>query len=95
MQVPATQTAVAPFTRDSDMVMDPEVLLDEPLLEADLQRAGFIPGRGERSLGLGGVEPALVDLNVTLAARLLPATTRCFRLPESGKWYGHQTEQTS
>lgn len=41
MQVQTTQTAVAPFTRDSDMVIDPEVLLDEPLLEAVLQRAGF------------------------------------------------------
>ena len=41
MQVSATQTAVAPFTRESDIVIDPEVLLDEPLLEAVLQRAGY------------------------------------------------------
>lgn len=41
MQLPATQTAVAPFTRDSDMVIDPNVLLGEPLLEAVLLGAGF------------------------------------------------------
>lgn len=46
---------MAPFTRDSDMVIDPQDLLEEPLLEAVLQRAGFTlknphhPGTWHRS----------------------------------------------
>lgn len=55
MQLPETQTGVAPFTRDSDMVIDPQDLSDEPRLEAVLQRAGFTlrnphhPGTWHRS----------------------------------------------
>ncbi len=41
LQVPSTQTAVAPFTRDSDMVINPEKLLDEPLIDELLARTGF------------------------------------------------------
>jgi hypothetical protein len=39
-----TDLAVAPFTQDADVALDPNLLLDEPLLVAALERAGFQAG---------------------------------------------------
>lgn len=79
MQVAATQSALAPFTRDGDLAIDPRSLVDDPRLEDALQRAGFTlssqqaPGiwlRGQDEIDL--MVPAKVGGGGKRAARIPP-----------------------
>lgn len=36
--------AIAEFTKDSDLVLDPRGLAEEPLLQDAMRKAGFLPG---------------------------------------------------
>lgn len=68
-----SQIKSAPYTSDGDLGIDPELLLDEPLLEKALRDAGFdlikegMPGLWARTETIGGVEvPVELDLLVGL-----------------------------
>jgi hypothetical protein len=60
-----TSLAVAPYTADADLALDPDLLLDEPLLEQALTSAGFVRSDDSSKIGTwigpGGVP---VDLMV-------------------------------
>lgn len=70
--------AVAPYTTDSDLALDPSALGPDPLLEAAMRKAGFAldvsrghvePGIWVRSVQIDGVEAIVpVDLIVPSAA---------------------------
>lgn len=80
--------AVAPFTTDGDLALDPRRLAAEPLLERALERADFQSGSGvghwERSVDVDGVlRTVVVDLLVP--ASLGGAGRRGARIPPHGK----------
>ena len=70
MHVGDADLAVAPFTTDGDLALDPRVLAGEPLIEVALGLAGFQPeqdtiGVWTMSLPVDGVStPVAVDLLV-------------------------------
>jgi hypothetical protein len=72
--------AVAEFTRDSDLVLDPRILADEPLIEAAMAEAGFRPdpAAGQPGAWLSG-DGIPVDLMVPAA--LAPSGRRAARIP--------------
>jgi predicted nucleotidyltransferase len=56
-----TDLAVAPTTTDADIALAPDRLRDEPLLEAALRAAGFVPGSNPGSwVGAHGVAVDLI-----------------------------------
>lgn len=86
--------AVAPFTTDSDLAVDPAGLVADPLLEAAMTDAGFVldvsnghvePGIWVRSVRIDGVDALVpVDLIVPTAAAP-PGGRRGARLGEHGR----------
>jgi hypothetical protein len=88
-----TDLAVAPYTTDSDLAIDPSELRPDPLLDAAMKQAGFAldisrghiePGIWVRSIEIDGVEAVVpVDLIVPTAAAS-PGGRRGARLGEHG-----------
>jgi hypothetical protein len=86
--------AVAPYTTDSDLAVDPAGLVSYPLLETAMTRAGFAlhiigghvePGIWVRSVSIDGVDALVpVDLIVPTAAAP-PGGHRGARLGEHGR----------
>ncbi len=72
--------AVAEFTRDSDLVLDPEALTDEPLIEAAMAAGGF---RREPSANQPGawLSPDGVPVDLMVPAALSPGGRRAARIP--------------
>ena len=85
--------AVAPFTTDSDLALNPGALGSDPLIEAAMRQAGFAldvsrghvePGIWVRSVEIDGVEAVVpVDLIVPTGAAA-PGGRRGARLGEHG-----------
>lgn len=80
--------AVAPFTTDADLALDPRRLGPEPLLEDALQREGFRPGAAvghwERSIDVEGV-PRTVAVDLLVPESLGGPGRRSARIPPHAK----------
>ena len=80
--------AVAPFTTDGDLALDPRRLGPEPLLEQALERGGFRPGAAvghwERSIDVEGV-PRTVAVDLLVPESLGGAGRRGARIPPHAK----------
>lgn len=65
----ASDIAVAPYTTDGDLTLDPSLLLDEPALESAMRGAGF-----HLAVEQGSVEPGIwvVEANVAGEPVLIP-----------------------
>src|SRR5688500_7165286 len=60
--------AVAPFTSDADLSLDPDLLLSEPLIERAMTDAGFIPSPDQSKVGTWiGPNGVPIDLMVAEA----------------------------
>ncbi|MGH7656319.1 MAG: hypothetical protein ACREN6_16835 [Gemmatimonadaceae bacterium] len=79
--------AVAPFTTDGDLALDPRLLGAEPLLERALARANFRSGgaigRWELSVDVAGVS-RIVAVDLLVPASLGGAGRRGARIPPHG-----------
>lgn len=80
--------AVAPFTTDGDLALDPRRLGAEPLLERALAGADFVSsgavGHWERSVDVEGV-PRIVAVDLLVPESLGGAGRRRARIPPHGK----------
>lgn len=80
--------AVAPFTTDGDLALDPRRLGPEPLLEQALGREGFRPGAAvghwERSIDVEGVQRT-VAVDLLVPESLGGAGRRGARIPPHAK----------
>jgi len=80
--------AVAPFTTDGDVALDPRRLGAEPLLERALAGADFVSssavGHWERSVDVEGV-PRIVAVDLLVPESLGGAGRRGARIPPHGK----------
>jgi hypothetical protein len=81
--------AVAPFTTDGDLAIDPDRLRPEPLLEDALVGAGFaqepnVVGIWQRSVEVAGVQ-RMVGVDLLVPASLGGAGRRGARIPPHGR----------
>lgn len=82
--------AVAPYTTDGDLVLDPSVLAEAPPVEAALRSAGFLPRSGD-SVGAWvttrrGVDGILAEVAVDL---LVPASVSPGKARRAARLPGH------
>jgi hypothetical protein len=56
--------AVAPYTTDADLVLNPELLIPDPTLESAMRQAGFVPTSGELGIWAQAPSQDTVDLLV-------------------------------
>jgi hypothetical protein len=63
----AADIAVAPYTTDGDLTLDPSLLFDEPALEAAMRRAGF-----DLAVEDGHVEPGVWVASANVAGESVP-----------------------
>lgn len=68
-----TSLAVAPYTTDADLALNPELLVPDPRLETTMRRAGFAPASG--LLGIWAQEPSQGTVDI-LVPELLGGTGR-------------------
>lgn len=68
LHVGAADLAVAEYTTDADIALDPDLLADEPLLESTLQAGGFLPASQPGIWAKGAERTRTVDLLVPAAS---------------------------
>lgn len=77
--------AVAPYTEDADLALDPRQLANRPLVEVLLEQAGFVPGtqpgswQGAHGVPLDLLVPESLGGSGTRGARIPPHSERVAR----------------
>jgi len=83
LHVGAADLAVAEYTTDADLALDPDLLASEPVLETTLEAGGFMPSGDPGIWAKGGEKTKTVDLLVPEASA--GAGRRAARIPPHGR----------
>jgi hypothetical protein len=76
----ATETALAEFTTDGDVAVDPALLTSEPLVEVAMSAAGFVPDARPSALG-SWISPAGVPVDLMVPDAVAGPGRRGARVP--------------
>jgi len=76
----ATQIALAEFTTDGDVALDPDLLSPDPLVEDAMSAAGFVPDPRPSAIG-SWVSPRGVPVDLMVPAAVAGAGRRGARVP--------------
>lgn len=76
----ATQIALAEFTTDGDVAVDPDLLSSDPLVEAAMSAGGFVPDARPSAIG-SWISPRGVPVDLMVPAAVAGAGRRGVRVP--------------